>query len=95
MVVAEISITPVVGDEMRPYIDAAVEEIKKSGLKYEVEAMGTTVEGEMDEVFMVIKKAHDAVKQKGANRILTEIRIDDKASGVTIQDEVAGYRASV
>lgn len=95
MVVAEFTITPVVGDELRPYVDAAVEEVKKSGLKYEVEAMGTTIEGDVEQVFEVVKRAHNAVKQKGADRVLTELRIDDRAEGVTIKEEVEGYRASV
>lgn len=95
MVVVEFSITPVVGDELSPYVDAAVEEVKKSGLKYEVDAMGTTVEGDLDQILDVVKKAHQAVKQKGADRVLTEIKIDDRTEGVTIDEEVRSYRASV
>ena len=95
MVVAEFSVTPITCEEMRPYVDAAVDEVKKSGLKYEVEAMSTTVEGEIGQVLDVIHKAHEAVKQKGAGRVLTEVRIDDKAEGVSIEEEVEGYRANV
>ena len=95
MVVAEFSVTPVVGDELRPYVDAAVDEVKKSGLKYEVEAMGTTLEGQLDEILRVVVKAHNAVKAMGAGRVLTEIKIDDRTPEVTIEQEVEGYRASV
>lgn len=92
MVVAEFSVTPVVGGEMRPYVDAAIEEVKKSGLKYEVEPMGTSVEGDVEQILDVVMKAHRAVKQKGADRVLTELRIDDRAGSVTINEEVEGYR---
>jgi uncharacterized protein (TIGR00106 family) len=95
MVVAEFSVTPLVEEELRPYIDAAIDEVKKSGLKYEVDAMSTTIEGELDQIFDVVRKAHNAVKQKGADRVLTELRIDDRSTGVTIEDELEGYRASV
>ena len=95
MVVAEITITPVVGDELTPYIDAAIDEVRKSGLNYEVEAMGTTVEGELDQVLDVVKNAHEAVRHKGANRVLTEVRIDDRVGGLTIREEIQDYRASV
>jgi uncharacterized protein (TIGR00106 family) len=95
MIVAEFSVTPVTGEDLRPYVDAAVDEVKKSGLKYEVEAMGTTIEGEIDQVFEVVRRAHNAVKSKGADRVLTEIRIDDRRTGVTISQELEGYRASV
>lgn len=95
MIVAEFSVTPVTGDDLRPYVDAAIEEVRKSGLKYEVDAMATTIEGEFDEVIEVVKRAHNAVKSKGADRVLTELRIDDRRTGVTISQEVEGYRASV
>jgi len=95
MLVAEIIVTPVVGDELRPYIDAAIDEVRKSGLNYEVEPMGTTVEGELDQVLDVVKKAHEAVRRKGASRVLTEVRIDDRVSGFTIREGIENYRASV
>lgn len=95
MVVVEFSITPLNAEQLTPFIDAAVNEIKKSGLKYEVDAMGTTVEGELDECMNVVMKAHKAVKDKGADRVLTEIRIDDRMPGVTIEEEVKEYRTSV
>lgn len=95
MVVAELSITPIGKDEMKPFVDAAVSEIQKSGLKYEVDAMSTTIEGELEEILNVVKKTHNAVKAIGADRLLIELRIDDKSSGVTINEEVSDYRVSV
>ncbi len=95
MLVAEFSITPVTGDDLTPFIDAAIEIVRKSGLKYEVEALGTTIEGELDQVMDVIKKAHQAVMDLGAGRVLTEVRIDHKASGITMDEEVERYRAYV
>lgn len=92
MVVAEFSVTPVGEEEMRPYVDTAVEQIKQSGLKYEVDALSTTMEGDLDQIFEVVKKAHAAVRQKGVGRVITELRIDDKEEGVSIEDEVEGYR---
>lgn len=91
-VVAEFTVTPLVEGEMKPYIDAAVDEVKKSGLKYEVGALGTTVEGTFDQVMNTIHNAHDAVKNKGVNRVVTEVRIDEKGEGITIQEEIEGYR---
>ena len=95
MLVAEFSITPVIGENLKPYIDTAIDVIKKSGLKYEVDAMATTLEGELDEVLDTIKEAHRAVMNEGAGRVLTEIRIDDRETGVTIKQELEGYRAAV
>jgi uncharacterized protein (TIGR00106 family) len=95
MVVAEFSVTPVIGENLRPYVDAAIEVVKKSGLNYEVDAMSTTVEGELDQVLDVVKKAHRAVMGMGAGRVLTEIRIDEREIGVSMEEELEGYRAAI
>ena len=92
MVVAEFSINPITDAHMRPFIDAAVAEVKKSGLKYEVEALSTTVEGEMDQVLDVVRRAHESVRRLGASRVVTEVRIDDRGDGISIEREVGGYR---
>jgi uncharacterized protein YqgV (UPF0045/DUF77 family) len=54
--------------------------------------MGTTVEGELDQVLETVKRAHKAVRSKGVHRFITEIRIDDSEEGVTIERELEGYR---
>ncbi len=95
MVVAEFSVTPVVGDNLRPYVDAAIEVVKKSGLNYEVDAMSTTIEGELDQVMDVVKRAHRAVMGMGAGRVLTELRIDERDTGVSIEEELEGYRMAM
>jgi uncharacterized protein (TIGR00106 family) len=93
MVVAELTVTPLVEGDIKPFIDVAVDEIKKSGVKYEVDALGTTLEGDLDTILRVARQAHLAVKNKGAERVLTELRIDEKADvAVTIEREVNAYR---
>lgn len=93
MVVAEFTVIPMSGLDMRPYVNAALDAIKESGLKYEVGALGTTIEGEVDEVFDAVKKAHKAVLNRGSERVITELRIDARRTGsTTIDHELAGYR---
>jgi uncharacterized protein (TIGR00106 family) len=91
-VLAEFSITPMVEGDMRPFVDAAIQEIENAGLKYEVGPVGTTIEGEIDHVLMAIKNAHEAALEKGADRVVTEIRIDEKKGGLTMEGELSGYR---
>ena len=65
MIVA-FSVAPsVVGDEraeMSEAVAEAVRVVRASGLPNETNAMFTLVEGEWDEVFVVIKEATDAVR---------------------------------
>ncbi len=91
-VVAEFSVTPLVEGQIKPYIDAALEVIDQSGLQYEVGAVGTTVQGELDQVMEAIKQAHQAVLERGANRVVTEIRLDQAKQGITMEQELEGYR---
>ncbi len=91
-VVAEFSVTPIVEGALKPYIDSAVEAIEQSGLNYEVGPVGTTVEGDLDHVLAAIKSAHMAVLNKGADRVVTDIRVDEKKGGLSIAEEVEDYQ---
>lgn len=91
-VLAEFSIAPMVEGDMKPFIDAALKELDDAGVKYEVGPVGTTVEGEIDHVLLAIKNAHEAVLEQGADRVITDIRIDEKKGGLTMEDELSGYR---
>lgn len=46
---------------MHDAVAAAVQVVRESGLPHRTDAMFTTVEGEWDEVFDVVKRATDAV----------------------------------
>lgn len=58
------SVAPTSGDEtggMAEAVAAAVRVVRESGLPHETTSMFTTIEGEWDEVFDVVKRATDAV----------------------------------
>jgi uncharacterized protein (TIGR00106 family) len=90
-VVAEFSVTPMVEGALKPFIDVAIDQIEKSGLNYEVGPVGTVIEGSLDSVVEAIKQAHQAVLSKGADRVVTDIRIDAKKGGISIEEEVEDY----
>jgi uncharacterized protein (TIGR00106 family) len=93
MLVAELTIIPMAGSHMRHYVDAAVEVIRASGLTYEVDALGTTLQGELDDVLRVAREAHQAVLAAGAGRVFTELRLDERVhDAVTMQHEIMSYR---
>lgn len=95
-VVAEISVIPVSNADMKACIDAAVEAIRKCGLKYEVGALGTTIEGPLDRVVEAVQAVHQAAMNCGTERVITEVRIDERR-GVdhTIEREVEEYRITM
>jgi len=61
---------------MSSYVAEMVKIIKKSGLDYQLGPMGTTVEGEPELVFDLIKTLHLAMRRH-SHRITTSVKIDD------------------
>ena len=76
--IAEFSVVPVgKGEELAELVAAVVDIVDRSGLPYQLTAMGTLVEGEWDVVLALIKKCHLKMRQHNA-RVLTRISIDDR-----------------
>jgi uncharacterized protein (TIGR00106 family) len=75
-----------------PAVDQAIAAIAQAGVKYEVGPMETTMEGELDQLLEVAKRAHEACFTAGAERVVTFIKIGDARGGSTIADKVAKYR---
>lgn len=92
MAVAEFSITPIMEGSLRRYVKLAVDEVKQSGLDYQVGAMGTTVEGEIEDIVAVVTRAHRRVREAGAERVVTTIKIDDRDRELTISGKLEGLQ---
>lgn len=94
-VIVDFCIVPIgVGISLSKYIAECQKEILKSGLKYELHANGTAIEGEWEEVFFVIKKCHEVVHKLGAPRIHTNIKLgtrNDKSQ--TIEQKVESVKS--
>lgn len=96
MVIADVAVVPLRPykgeEEMYKVVDTCIEEIKNSGLKYEIGAMSTTIEGDFDEVFELLKKIHKIPFDLGCERVITTARIDEKAGGITIDEKLKNHR---
>ncbi|HWU47317.1 MAG TPA: thiamine-binding protein [Humibacter sp.] len=72
------SVAPSVSDpegSVHDAVAAAVEVVRASGLPNHTDAMFTTIEGEWDEVFDVIRRATEAVGEFG-NRVSLVLKAD-------------------
>jgi uncharacterized protein (TIGR00106 family) len=62
MVLLEFSVSPLgAGESVSPYVARAVELVAASGLDYRLHAMGTIVEGELDQVLQLMQRCIEAV----------------------------------
>ena len=76
------------------HIEAAIAAVVSSDLTYEVGPLGTSVEGAPDEVWVVLRAAHEATLASGAGSTVTVIKVfsDGTQAGPSMADLVAGYR---
>ena len=77
-VIAEIQVAPSppgTADDPHAHVEAAIAVIRDSGLRYEVGALGTTLEGEADEVWATLRAAHEAVLTAGASSGISHVKI--------------------
>ncbi len=77
--IIEFSIFPVdKGDGLSPYVARAVRIVKESGLPHSFGPMGTSVEGEFDEVMAVVKACYEELSTD-CGRIILNLKMDYRA----------------
>ena len=96
MALVEVSVVPV-GTEttsVSRYVARAVQLLQEErDIKYELTAMGTIIEGDLEHLFALVKKIHLSAFDMGAKRVVTSVKIDerrDKPS--TISSKVASVK---
>jgi len=77
----DLSIFPVgKGESVSPYVARVVTIIKDSGLQYKLGPMGTTIEGEWDELMDVVTRCFKELK-KDCTRIYMSAKVDYRERG--------------
>lgn len=91
MIIAELAIFPTSeGVSVSKYVKEVIKVIEGSGLHHETGGMATTIEApDLDTLFKVIEKAHEAIVKMGARRIHIDLRIDHRLDkDATIQSKL-------
>jgi len=88
-----LQVLPSVPEErLYQVVDEVIKLIQESGVKYVVGPMETTMEGELDQLLGIVQKAQEVCLKNGAERVLSVVKIDCKAGGVTIDEKIEKYR---
>ncbi len=75
-VMIDLCVIPIgVGVSLSEYIAECQKVLAGAGLKHEMHAYGTIIEGEWDDVFATVRECHQAVHDIGAPRISTIIKV--------------------
>jgi uncharacterized protein (TIGR00106 family) len=80
MAIAFLTITPLgTGTPSVSRFVAGVEKIlRQTSLHHQLTAMGTIIEGDLDEILAVVRRMHEHPFTQGAQRVSTSLRIDDR-----------------
>jgi len=88
-----LQVIPIVPEtEVYPVVDRVIDLIRESGVNYVVGPMETTMEGELEQLLGIVARAQEICLQNGASRVLSVVKIDCKAGGVTIEEKINKYR---
>ena len=76
MMLLEFSMVPLgKGESVSPYVARSLEIIDQSGLDYQLHAMGTILEGEVDEVMDVLKQCFETMS-RDCDRVTCTAKFD-------------------
>jgi uncharacterized protein (TIGR00106 family) len=80
MAVVEVSIIPLglPGTSLSAHVARVLKVLQESSLKFELTAMGTIINGDLEEIWQVLKKMHESCFAGEVGRVLTQVKIDDR-----------------
>jgi uncharacterized protein (TIGR00106 family) len=89
-VIVDFCLVPIgVGVSISSYIAECEKILNEAGLKTQLHANGTNIEGEWEDVFAAIKRCHARVHEMGAPRISSTIRLGTRTDRVqTMEDKI-------
>ena len=89
-VIADLCVVPMgIGISVSKEVAACERVLAEAGLKTNLHAYGTNIEGEWDEVFAAIKRCHEVVHEMGAPRISSSLRFGTRIDRPqTIADKI-------
>ena len=81
MAIVEVSVVPVgtKTPSVSKYVAKAVQVLQEEkGIKYNLTAMGTIIEGDLERLLSLVGKMHQSAFDAGAMRVVTTVKIDER-----------------
>jgi len=96
MAMVALSVTPIGtgSTSVGEYVAEAIRVVERSGFPYERNAMHPVVEGNLEAILQLIPAIHEACFARGARRVSTVVKIDDRRDApASIAEKVRSVRA--
>jgi uncharacterized protein (TIGR00106 family) len=96
-VIMDLTVSPFgVGLSVSEYIAACHKILDEAGLKTNLHAYGTNIEGDWDEVFAAVKKCHETLHQMGVPRLTSSIKVGTRTDKEqTMHDKVDSVKSKL
>jgi len=93
-VIADLCLIPLgVGVSVSKYISECERILTAAGLKIELHAYGTNIEGEWSVVFKAIQQCHEKIHAMGAPRVSTTLKFGTRTDRVqTMEDKIMSVK---
>ncbi len=80
MALMEISVVPLGtgSTSLSSYVSSICDFLSEMGVDYRLTDMGTIICADIDDLFVIARKLHEKPFDKGAQRVLTSLKIDDR-----------------
>lgn len=95
--IADVTIIPIgIGISLSRYVAACEKVFSEAGLKTQLHANGTNIEGEWEEVFTAIKRCHEVVHEMNSPRVFTTIHVGTRTDrDQTMEDKIDSVRVKM
>ncbi|MGG3914820.1 thiamine-binding protein [Rossellomorea vietnamensis] len=80
------------GEDVIPYVDEAIAIIEKSGVRYEVHPLETTMEGDLSQLFKVIEQMNERMIEIGSKNVISQIKVLYQPDGIEMNDLTGKYK---
>lgn len=99
MAIVEVSIVPIGtgSTSLSKYVANCYKVLQnQSKVKYKLTAMGTILEGDLQEILMLVSDMHEIPYKEGAKRVITSIKIDDRRDiRASIQQKISSVEEKI
>jgi len=96
-VLAGITVVPLgVGVSLSAYVAECERILGEAGLRPQLHANGTNVEGEWDVVFAALRRCHERLHEMGAPRVSTTLQVATRTDrDQTLDDKIRSVRSKL
>ena len=98
MAMAEVTVVPMGtgSPSLSAYVAEVLKLVKDSGIKYQLTPMGTILEGDLDEIFALVRRMHEVPFSDEIKRVVTTLKIDDRRDKpLTMESKVKAVTSKI